>query len=138
MNSPNYKSNLNAQFSIFLLDLFFIIPLIMQLNLAEEKIRKCLAPYTTRVKSSSNHIICTEDKHVVLVLILMNPWIKFQSRMMKTSSEYDKSTPRSSLTTHRGPPPPLGGRAATPHTQRIPPPLQRGWPLCTVCRDQFP
>ena len=86
----------------------------MQLNLAEEKIRKCLAHYTTRVKSSSNHIICTEDKHVVLVLILMNPWIKFQSRMMKTSSEYDKSTPRSSPTMQGGQPPPLAGCSSFP------------------------
>ena len=101
-------------FLSFLLDLFFIIPLIMQLNLAEEKIRKCFAPYTTQVKSSSNHIICTEDKHVVLVLVLMNPWIKFQSRMMKTSSEYDKSTPRSSPTMQGGQPPPLAGCSSFP------------------------
>ena len=40
VNSPNYKSNSNAQFSTFLLDLFFIIPLIMQLNLAEEEKQK--------------------------------------------------------------------------------------------------
>ena len=57
---------------------------------------------------------------------------------MKISSEYDKSTPRSSLTTHRGPPPPLGGRAATPHPQRILP-LCRGGGLCARCADiNFP
>ena len=109
-----FKPNLNAHFSIFRPPLFFIISPMKRLYLAEEKIRKCLAHYTTRVKSSSNHIICTEDKHVVLVLILMNPWIKFQSRMMKTSSEYDKSTPRSSPTMQGGQPPPLAGCSSFP------------------------
>ena len=45
LHSPNYKSNLNAQFLIFFLDSFSIISQNIKLYLAEEEIRKCLVHF---------------------------------------------------------------------------------------------